>query len=274
MSWKCISAALAALAAIGGLAVTGAAADGGPSPGTVTGWDGVLARGGAVRYVALDGGGRTTVAAVRTRGGRVIRYGSIRGSFGIPVVANDGSAGGLTRNGKSLVLATYVTPGSKSTRFAVVSTKTFRLQKLVTLRGSWSFDALSPDGETMYLIEYIAAANGARYRVRAFDLAAGRLIRRPIVDRTEPGPMVGSPVTRATSADGAWAYTLYARAAGEPFIHALDTTHRVAHCLDLEWSGSAEGLWSTRLALSADGSTLMLRTRTGRTVIAIDAPRR
>src|SRR5262249_37651744 len=209
----------------------------------------------SVRYVTLDAGSRTVAAVVSTRRGRVVRWGSIRGAFGIPRVANDGSAGGLTHDGKSLVLATFVSPGgATATSFAVLSTKTLRRQKLVTVRGAWSFDALSPDGKTMFLIQYLPAGNYARYRVRAYDLAAGRLVPGAIVDKTEPGPMVGSPVTRTTSASGAWAYTLYARDAGEPFIHALDTANRGARCIDLPWHGSQNRLWQMRLALSSDGS--------------------
>ncbi len=44
--------------------------------------------------------------------------------------------------------------------------------------------------------------------------------------------MQGLPMTRATSADGRLAYTLYS--AEEPFIHALDTVRgSAAVCIDL-----------------------------------------
>ena len=45
--------------------------------------------------------------------------------------------------------------------------------------------------------------------------------------------MRGEPGTRATSADGRWAYTLYARQKHAPFVHALDTARRQAYCIDL-----------------------------------------
>ena len=45
--------------------------------------------------------------------------------------------------------------------------------------------------------------------------------------------MGGQPATRATTPDGRWAYTLYARAKGKPFVHALDTARRQAFCIDL-----------------------------------------
>ena len=56
--------------------------------------------------------------------------------------------------------------------------------------------------------------------------------------------MRGQPLTRATSPDGRWAYTLYDGAGKEPFIHALDTSTRSARCIDLDaastWTRSPE----------------------------------
>ncbi len=268
---------LVALGIAAAWAATGAAGDGGPSPGVSSGRDGVAAPGGKVRYVAMAGGRGTVVAVVRVRGGRVVRYGWIPGSYGVPLVAYDGSAGGLTRDGKRLVLASWIgAPGPQAvSRFALVTTKTLRLRRVVTLRGAFSFDALSPDGSTLYLIQYLSTQNGARYLVRAYDLEAGRLLRRVIFDRREgPGAMSGQPVTRATSADGGWVYTLYARQGDAPFIHALDARHRKAVCIDLRWRGSQDGLWKVRLALSPDEKRIVLMRRGGGRIAAIDAPGR
>lgn len=85
--------------------------------------------------------------------------------------------------------------------------------------------------------------------------------------------MTGQPVTRASSADGTWAYTLYTRQRDAPFVHALDTRRREAVCIDLDgWRGTTDALWKMRLVPSADGKTILLRSRTGGTVMAIDAP--
>lgn len=252
---------LVAAVALGAVAAGARSDGGGPSPGAVQGWDGVLAPGGQLRYVALWAGRQTAVAAVRVHGGRVVRSTAIRGTYGVPLVANDGTAGGLSADGKTLVLSTYPTiPGPQSvTRFAVLSTKTLRLQRAVTLRGSYSYDAISPDGSAMFLIEYLSlntATQVAHYRVRAFDLAAGRLLEGAITDRRERGQdMQGQPVTRATSGDSTWAYTLYSRYVGKGFVHALDTRHRAAVCVDLPWNVPA----NVRMALSADGRQLVLR---------------
>ena len=92
MSSRRFIAMFAAIGIAAAWAAAGAAGDGGPSPGVSSGWDGVAAPDGNVRYVALAGGRGTVVAVVRVRGGRVVRYGWIPGSYGVPLVAYDGSA--------------------------------------------------------------------------------------------------------------------------------------------------------------------------------------
>ena len=99
---RLIALALIPFALVAGNA---AAAKGGPSPGVSVGWDGTVDVAKAVRYVALPSAKTTTVAAVRTSDGRVLRYATIRGAFGIPYVAFDGTAEGISTDGKTLVLA-------------------------------------------------------------------------------------------------------------------------------------------------------------------------
>ncbi len=219
------------------LATPAANGNGSPySPGLVYGWNGVGAQNGGVRFVAFGMPKSTIVAAVRPRDGRVIRSTVVKGFYGVPLVSYDGTAGGLTGDGTSLVLASYgPLPGEAGkTRLVVLNTKTLAVVRFVVLRGSWSFDAVSPDGSTLYLVEHLSAAPNPRYRVRVFDLARGRLLPNAIVDRLEKQEVMGGqPATRASSPDGRWAYTLYARAKGEPFVHALDTARSEAFCIDL-----------------------------------------
>src|SRR4051812_2813629 len=76
--------------------------DGLPVLGVNAGPGGVAGRG--LRYVTLDAARGTTVAAVRARGGSVVRWRFLRARFTIPAVAYDGSPSGLSRDGRTLVL--------------------------------------------------------------------------------------------------------------------------------------------------------------------------
>jgi hypothetical protein len=135
----------------------------------------------------------------------------------------------------------------------------------VRLRGSFAFDALSPKGSLMYLIQSLGSPIGAKYAVRAFDWSTRKLDRSPVVDRREPDEkMTGMPLTRVESRDGSWAYTFYSRSNNKPFVHALDTVHRRAFCIDVPWKRSPNELWRVRLRLDR-GQVLV---RVGRSVVA------
>ncbi len=235
-----------------------AAAGGGPSPGVMTGWDGTIDAVRSVRYVALPVGTTTTVAAIRTSDGRMLRHNTIRGGFGVPIVAFDGTTEGLSRDGGVLILAD-IGANRKQTRFAVLRTANLRLRKVVTLPGWWAFDALSPDGRTLYAIQYHGTGPSPRYDVRAVSLVTGKPLGGAIVDKREPDEeMNGSPWARARSGNGAWAYTLYAKPNGTAFVHALDTSTRRAFCVDLPWRSSTQALSAVRLSLANRGRSLVL----------------
>jgi hypothetical protein len=262
---------IAVLAAALALAVTagGAGANGSPfSPGLVYGGDGVLAHDASVRYVTLTTERSTLVSVIRRSSGHVERWKILGGFYGIPLVAYDGTAGGLSGNGKRLVVASYgPVPGTAGrTRFAVLDAKSLRVRRLVVLDGSWSFDAIAPDGSILYLTQHVRAGANPLYRVRSYDVRTG-LLRGPVVDRIEGAEdMGGEPVTRASSSDGRWAYTLYARAKHEPFIHALDTAKREAFCIGLPLDLSRDEQWRLRLRLLERSGQLSVRH--GRTTLA------
>src|SRR5712691_2560702 len=83
---------------------------GGPNPGLMQGWTGVTGPGQPFRYVTLTTGTSTVLEAVRRSTGRVLNWRPLRGTWGVPMVANDGTAGGLSRDGRLLVLAGWNAP--------------------------------------------------------------------------------------------------------------------------------------------------------------------
>jgi hypothetical protein len=210
------------------------AAGDGPPTLRDAGSEGVIDRGSGDRLTALPVRAATVLTRSQTDGGRVRFAALVRGRWGVPVVAYDATSGGLSADGATLILMrpprTYP---RRRTKFAVVDTKRLGLRRTIVLKGEWSFDAISPDGSTVYLVQALSRRDPNRYAVRAYDMRAHRLLPEPIVDRSEPDePMRGVPVTRTTGPGGRWEYTLYA--GGEhPFVHALDTVRRQSICIDL-----------------------------------------
>jgi hypothetical protein len=250
---------LALALATAGIAAATARADGLPVVNVEVGPTGVTAPGDSdVRYVALRARRDTLVARVAQAGGQVLDSRFLPGRFTVPAVAYDGSADGLSADGRTLVL---IRPRARfpraETAFAILDAQRLRVREVVTLRGDFSFDAISPSGSWLYLVEYVSPRDPTRYLVRLYDLRAGRLLREPVIDPREVGDVMrGSPITRGTSPEGRWAYTLYDGAGEHPFVHALDTSGRTAVCIDLHGLMGHPSLYDFRLDVSGDGGTL------------------
>jgi hypothetical protein len=84
--------------------VPAAHADGLPVLGVDVGSSGVTSGAEGARYVTIPAGSRTIVERVAQNGGQVLAWRSLPGTFTIPAVAYDGSAGGLSADGTTLVL--------------------------------------------------------------------------------------------------------------------------------------------------------------------------
>jgi hypothetical protein len=229
------------------------------------------------RYVALAPHSRhplTVVERIDLRDSTIDRWWYLRGSYYLPAVAYDGTAGGLTADGK-LVLSTLPQGfPPKRTGFAILDTHLFlnhphRKQSSprhaiasFSLPGAYSFDATSPDGSQIYLIHnFFDRRRRGRYEVRVFDTATARLQPQPIVDPDEPDErMQGSPVSRVAGPDGRWAYTLYT-GSRERFLHALDTVRGRAVCVDLPQLEDLREPFQLRLGLSGNGREILVTSR-------------
>jgi len=258
-SMRVYGVALTAAAVVAVAGASAARADGLPVLGVDAGNSGVVTADGA-RYVTMASGGSTVVARVAQTGGQVLVWRSFPGTFTIPAVAYDGSAGGLSADGKTLAL---IEPRQSfprtQTRFLILG-RGLAPRGSVSLKGDFSFDAISPNGDWLYLIHYTSPQDPTRYLVQGYDLRRWRLSPAPIVDPTAPHEkMRGNPLTRAMSADGRWAYTLYDGGGGTPFVHALDTVARSAHCIDLDSLSANSDLSKLRLAVIGGGKQLEIR---------------
>ena len=57
--------------------------------------------------------------------------------------------------------------------FVTVDTRKLAVIRTINLNGDFAYDAISPNGRTLYLIEHFPSTDVLRYRVRAYDLADG-----------------------------------------------------------------------------------------------------
>jgi hypothetical protein len=260
--------ALAQVAVGAGIA-TAVPAKGPPIVGLTSNPAGVSAPGAAVRYATRPDGRDTVVLRLRRLGGPALASVRLRGRFVIPPVAIDGSPGGLSADGSTLVVtAPRIAFPQARTDLAILDARRLRAVAYRHLSGDFSFDAISPDGRRAYLIQYPSGGDATRYRVRSYDLRTAQLERNPVVDpRERADAMTGYPVTRNSSVDGRWAYTLYVGTgdAAHPFVHALDTVASKAVCVDLPALPAEVNPYDARLqlrggqlAVLAGGSTVAL----------------
>jgi hypothetical protein len=241
-----------ATAALAVVVPAGAQASG-PWLGVTDGGPGVAAQ--EVQYVtALQGS--STIVTARDESGAVVSTATVAGKWGLPLVTLNQDVGGLSRDGRVLVLAQPYTGSGElrtSTVFAVLRTHPLALRTTVTIRGDFGYDALSPDGRTLFLIQHASQRNLLSYRVRAYDLGTGKLLSRVIADKRQRSWLMnGMPIRRATSADGRWVYTLYSGSDNYPFVHALDTRTRTAVCIGLpwDWSTAGDSIYGAQLTLA------------------------
>src|SRR4051794_17704393 len=110
------------------------------------GGSGATAANSSFTYIALPvPGKRSVIQAVDKAGGAVDRWRGLPGSYGVPLVASDGSTSGLSADGSTLVLVRnerYYPP--RQTHLLVLDATTFKTRTSVTLRGFSGVDAVSP----------------------------------------------------------------------------------------------------------------------------------
>jgi len=260
-------------AVLAGLVVTGAATAAGPVPPVTNGPPGIAVAGDAhVVAVATRGGGATQLRLVRDRDGTVLRTRVLPANVGVPTVTFAGLVEGTWAKGRRLVLASSVYEDRIRTRFVVIDARTLAPLRIITLAGTYAFDAVSSDGRRLFVLQFPGGVQGGiRYVVRSVDLRTGKLEPGAIVDKTEPSErMSGIALARAWSRDGAWAYTLYNGGTSHAFVHALDTRTRVARCIDLPWAGEAQSVLDGVAMTVTPRRVLTLTGRTGSVLARID----
>ncbi len=209
---------------------------------------------------------------VDPRTGATLHTLQLSGNFQLPPATMSGVPGGLSQDGHWLVLQAFDAAHSSAplecggcppptgfpnaTHLFLVDTSYAKPARQVELQGFFQFDAVSNDGQRIYLIEYVSSND---YHVRFYDMGAGQLDPTVIFDKSDgSAAMSGSRLSGVASPDGHWLYSVYIRQDKGAFIHVLSMDNPVAFCIDLPGDGYAtngDGFhWS--LALSRDGSHL------------------
>jgi hypothetical protein len=212
----------------------------------------------------------------------------VTGAWQLPTIGLDPVPVGRSLDGSTIALvergyggAADPTPGLS--RFAILehalldrvqtaADAPLRLARIVALPGDFEYDALSPDGRILYVVQHLEDAAGGRYQVRAVDVPTGVMRDAVIVDKANPDErMAGSPMAQLRRPDG-FVLTLY-RGPEHPFIHALMSAEAWALCIDLPAgdAGATEAAaldWG--LAASPDGRAIYAVNATLGTVVDVD----
>ena len=189
---------------------------------------------------------RTTVARHDARSGKLLRSWSLPGRWNTAALSADGSRHLLLRYSR-----TGISLRGAGSRTA--------------LRGMFEVEALSPDGRKVFLVHW--QRNGG-YVLQHLDLATQRLAPTRLDEPDEK--MSGTATTAVATRDGKWLLTLYSKADGHSFVHALNLLTGVAHCIDLTLKGDFMTVGSTALVLSPDERTLYLASPYLGRVITVD----
>jgi hypothetical protein len=194
--------------------------------------DGVLSADGSTFLAAVTSkADRTTIVLYDAPSGKLRHGWSLRGRWGVAAVSADG---------RHSVLDHYWRGG---VTLRVGSART-------ALRGAYEVEALSPDGRKVFLVHW----NRNGYDLRQLDLVTQKLTPTRLADPDEK--MSGEATTGVATRDGHWLLTLYVKSDMHSFVHALDLTTGIAHCIDLPLTGDLSTLGTSALTLSPDESTL------------------
>jgi hypothetical protein len=173
------------------------------------------------------------------------------GVYQLPAAASSGLPGGISPNGHWLAAQSY---DGAATHFVVVGAPEVRVAHTANLGGRFNFDAISDDGQRLYLIQYL---NGREYYVRLFNLLTGTLDENIVVDKSDgEQSMTGLRLSGIATPGGSWLFSMYVRESDNPFIHVLSLDGPFAFCLDLPGGGyasnDAERHWSIAMDRTGD----------------------
>ena len=198
---------------------------------------------------------------------------TVAGAWRLPTIGADQALVGVSDNGQTIVLVEQTPATAGATRFAVLRRTLDAKPRIIELKGSFAYDAMSRDGRILYVVEHLPGPPDGHYQVRAVDATTGVLQHDVVVDKSGGNePMAGWPIAQVRRPDG-MVFTLY-HGADHPFVHALNSTDGWALCIDLPATGAADTAASPDwgLASTADGSSLVAANATLGIAVQIGLP--
>ncbi|TME44550.1 MAG: hypothetical protein E6I56_11895 [Chloroflexi bacterium] len=210
------------------------------------------------RYYTVSATSTTgRLSAVDPATGRAVAQLAIPSGFTLPTLTYPQLPGGISPNGAWLTLSMQTfAGGARHSDFLVGPSSLARPFTRLSLTGDFSFDAISNDGQNLYLIETMG--DPGHYQVRLYNVASRNLVEQPIFDKREPNePMNGIRGDSVFTPDGNFVLTVYARDSG-PFIHALPLGQPYAWCVDLPSSQASnmEEQFQWSITSNRDGSSV------------------
>jgi hypothetical protein len=198
---------------------------------------------------------------------------TIDGGWRLPTIGLDPTPVGVSDDGHTIVLVENSRASTGRSRFAIVDRTAAARPRFIELTGEFDYDALSPDGSILYVVEHLPGPPDGHYQVRAVDTATGVLRDGVVVDKNEGDEaMAGWPIAQVRRPDG-MVFTLY-HGAEHPFIHALSSVDAWALCIDLPAAGAndtaAASDWG--LASTIDGRSIIAANATLGLAVDIGLP--
>lgn len=192
----------------------------------------------------------------------------LSGAYQLPMATHLGLPGGLSPSGRWLVV--QVTDPA-ATHMVVIDTRTLRVTDRFDLSGRFSFDAISDDGQRLYLIQNL---DGKEYYVRLYNVNSNLLDANIVVDKSDGNQaMAGLRLSGVAAPGGSMLFSMYVRDHDAPFIHALNLSASFAVCLDLTGPGYKQDKAAMQwvLAMNKDGSRLYAVNGASGTIAEVDS---
>jgi hypothetical protein len=204
-------------------------------------------------YYSVSG---NTLTVTDPQTGLVLRTQKLARAYQLPAATLIGMPGGLSQNGHWLALETPPVSPFVESHLLVVDTTFTQPPAAVDLPGDFRFDAISNDGQRIYLIEY---QSDSHYFVRFFDIGRHQLDPTIVFDKSDgSAAMSGVRLSGVADPNGQWLYSVYARKDKSAFIHMLSLENPIAFCIDLPGSGyeTDPSAFAWSLALNGPGTRL------------------